>query len=177
MNKNYNIRLVVEPDMPKIQILAVETFFESFNDGAKSEDIQLYLQNEMSYQNLISEFNAKESNFIVIEDNKTKVLIGYMKINMISSYWGIHESNNNLLELERIYILSDYQSHGLGLKLIEFAKNFAKLQNINTMVLSFYDKNKRGLSFYEKNGFKVVTEHNFLLGKDNRNCLVMECNI
>lgn len=39
MNKNYNIRLVVEPDMPKIQILAVETFFESFNDGAKSEDI------------------------------------------------------------------------------------------------------------------------------------------
>lgn len=26
MNKNYNIRLVVEPDMPKIQILAVETF-------------------------------------------------------------------------------------------------------------------------------------------------------
>ena len=154
MNNNYNIRLVVEPDMPKIQILAVETFFESFNDGAKSEDIQLYLQND-----------------------KTKVLIGYMKINMISNYWGIHESNNNLLELERIYILSDYQSHGLGLKLIEFAKNFAKLQNINTMVLSVYDKNKRGLSFYEKNDFKVVTEHNFLLGKDNRNCLVMECNI
>ncbi|MBM7544896.1 ribosomal protein S18 acetylase RimI-like enzyme [Weissella beninensis] len=177
MNNNYNIRLVVEPDMPKIQILAVETFFESFNDGAKSEDIQLYLQNEMSYQNLISEFNAKESSFIVIEDNKTKVLIGYMKINMISSYWGIHESNNNLLEIERIYILSDYQSHGLGLKPIEFAKKFAKLQNINTMVLSVYDKNKRGLSFYEKNGFKVVTEHNFLLGKDNRNCLVMECSI
>ena len=61
MNNNYNIRLVVEPDMPRIQILAVETFFESFNDGAKSEDIQLYLQNKMSYQNLISEFNAQKS--------------------------------------------------------------------------------------------------------------------
>ncbi|RRG17430.1 N-acetyltransferase [Weissella viridescens] len=170
-NMQFEIRKAVPTDLEKLQILALETFFESFSSGASVNDIQTYLQNEMTLTKLENEFHQPNTIFLIMIDKQTNNFIGYTKFNIVNEYWGIMA--NGLLEIERLYILSAFQSKGLGYKLIQEAVRFAESNAISQIVLSVYDKNPRGIKFYQKNEFNVVTEHSFMLGDDKRNCLVM----
>ena len=53
--------------------------------------------------------------------------------------------------IEDLVILPEYRSAGIGTKLIEFVKNFAKSNNCYKIILNC-DKNL--ITFYEKNNFK-----------------------
>ena len=56
--------------------------------------------------------------------------------------------------IDELYIKKEYRSNGIGKKLIDYVKN-----QYDELSLNIFQKNSRGISFYLKNGFKIVEEN------------------
>ena len=60
--------------------------------------------------------------------------------------------DNNILEIESIYILDEYRGMGLGRQFMDFIKTYKPYDSIFLWVL---EVNTGARRFYEKNGFKI----------------------
>ena len=73
----------------------------------------------------------------------------YTNQNIIEGFIGI---NNNYIE--GIFVKSDSQNKGIGTALLNKAKEIK-----TNLTLSVYEKNKKAIKFYQKNGFTIVKEN------------------
>lgn len=64
---------------------------------------------------------------------------------------GIVRLNNN--EIEKLYVEPQFQSHGIGAKLLQFA-----VDTMNCDFLWALEYNKRAIAFYKKHGFQLTGE-------------------
>ena len=77
------------------------------------------------------------------------------------------------LEIERIYIASDFQEKGLGNYLMEKAISVASKRNKQYLWLGVWEKNEKAICFYKKNGFFEVGTHSFFMGDDEQTDYIM----
>ncbi|UNF35748.1 GNAT family N-acetyltransferase [Bartonella krasnovii] len=80
-------------------------------------------------------------------------------------------SDKDKAYLARLYVLPSYQRLGIGEKLLEQAIAINKIQG--RIHLKVNSENIKGLSFYEKLGFKRIGQ----LYEDGRTLLIMEKEI
>ena len=73
----------------------------------------------------------------------------YIDKNTIEGFIGI---NNNYIE--GIFIKEINQNKGIGTALLEKVKQLKP-----KLILNVYEKNKKAIKFYEKNGFKIIKEN------------------
>lgn len=73
----------------------------------------------------------------------------YIDKNTIEGFIGI---NNNYIE--GIFIKEINQNKGIGTVLLEKVKQLKP-----KLILNVYEKNKKAIKFYEKNGFKIIKEN------------------
>lgn len=55
-------------------------------------------------------------------------------------------------KIEGIFVKEEYQSSGIGRKLLDELKKSNK-----TLTLSVFQKNERAIKFYQKNGFNIIS--------------------
>ena len=60
-----------------------------------------------------------------------------------------------LLNINTLCIDEDFRGHGIGTRMLEFAKNIAREQNCTDMHLTVNPNNKNAIKVYEKFGMKV----------------------
>jgi ribosomal protein S18 acetylase RimI-like enzyme len=153
--------------------IAVRTFTESFSDQNSEEDMQLYLEQNLSLDKLEREMSDTFSVFYLGYYNA--LAVAYLKLNFDKSQTETHKADS--LEIERIYVLKEYKGKGIGKQLlgkaIEIAEN-AKLKNI---CLGVWEKNTEAIDFYRKHGFKAIGNHLFILGKDAQVDILMRLEI
>ncbi|SMK64655.1 GNAT family acetyltransferase [Enterococcus faecium] len=111
------------------------------------------------------ELAQSTSKFIGIKDHQ--ILIGYMKVN----------DEKDAIEIQRLYLLKDYQNKGLGQRLLDEANRYAKTKQKRYLRLTVYEKNHAGIRFYERHGFKKIGIKHFPLGKQDRICPILEKEI
>jgi ribosomal protein S18 acetylase RimI-like enzyme len=78
------------------------------------------------------------------------------------------------LEIERIYVLKEYQGKGIGNELLNLAKHIANQKNAPYIWLGVWEENKKAIAFYEKNGFITFDQHVFMVGEDRQIDLMMK---
>lgn len=110
MNNQITLAYLDYDDLDALQVVSVVSFYESFIDGADPLDMQGYLQTQLTTEILAQ----STSKFIGIKDHQ--ILIGYMKVN----------DEKDAIEIQRIYLLKDYQNKGLGQRLLDEANRYAK---------------------------------------------------
>lgn len=161
--------------MPKIKIKRVglddinalvdvsqRTFIKTFAEHNIAEDMHLYLSRNMSDGNIKAELENESSEFYFITvDND---VAGYLKITYNSGVDGLDESTN--VEIERIYILKDYQQLGLGRKLLEKAVTISREAGYDYIWLGVWEHNKNAIDFYKHLGFESFGKQPFQLGND-----------
>ena len=98
-------------------------------------------------------------------------IAGYLKLNEASSQTDINDSDS--LEIERIYVVSEYQGTGLGDFLIEKAIQKAIERNKKYAWLGVWEKNQKAIRFYQKNGFYEIGTHLFCMGNDEQTDYIM----
>ena len=76
-------------------------------------------------------------------------------------------------ELQRIYADRSYHGRGVGQALLETCLERARAWGCDVVWLGAWERNPRGLAFYEKWGFRRVGEHRFLVGTDSQRDHVM----
>ena len=125
------IRKLDITDLENLQKISITTFRETFEEVNSEEDMQKYLDENLSLERLKSELENPDSEFYFIE-NKNKNL-GYLKLN-----FGNAQTENfkkNYLEIERIYILKDFLGQKIGKILLNKAIEIGKKKNLEFLWL------------------------------------------
>ena len=137
------------------------------------EDMQKYLDENLSEEKLKSELENPNSEFYFAENDNQ--ILGYLKLNFGNAQ--TENQGNETLEIERIYVLKEFFPLKIGQVLFEKSLEIAKEKKLKFIWLGVWEENKRAIRFYEKNGFEIFGKHDFVLGKDVQTDLMMKLYI
>jgi ribosomal protein S18 acetylase RimI-like enzyme len=171
--KNIEINRVTLNMIDQLQKIGRKTFYETFSDGNTEENMKKYLEEELSIEKLTAEVNDKNSEFYFAKLNNN--VVGYLKLNFGQSQTELKE--DNVVEIERIYVLKEYHGKNVGQILYEKAIQIASQLNANYIWLGVWEQNPRAINFYKKNGFIEFDKHIFKLGKDEQTDIMMKLQL
>ena len=114
-----------------------------------------YLDTAYNKEKLYEELCNPDSSFFFIYVDES--LAGYLKTNEYPSQTDINDIDS--LELERIYILKEFQGAGLGQDLLEHTISIATEHGKKYIWLGVWEHNERAKHFYQKNGFYRIGAH------------------
>lgn len=160
---------VTTDDIKELQTISFRTFDDTFREMNHPDNLKDYLNKAFTYDKLQRELEHPNSYFYFLYDNDE--VVGYLKLNVGSAQ--TEDIASDSLEIERLYILKNYQNYGYGKKLMNFAINFAVDENKKSVWLGVWEKNKKAIEFYKHSGFKKVTEHKFQMGDETQTDIIM----
>jgi len=170
MEKDIKIIKASVSDLKALQKIGKQTFFETFADSNTDDDMQKYLKQKFSENQLTQELNNPHSAFyFAIIGDKT---VGYLKVNWLMAQTEKHDML--ALELERIYVLNGFQGKKIGQLLHDKALSIAKNQKSKYLWLGVWEHNPKAIRFYEKNGFVAFDKHIFIVGVDKQTDILMK---
>jgi ribosomal protein S18 acetylase RimI-like enzyme len=159
--------------LAQLQAIGRQTFTETFSSTNSEENLNAYLQYGFSTAKLTAELNNPNSEFYFATLNDK--VIGYLKIN-----FGIAQTelqDPKAMEVERIYVLGEFQSKKVGQLLFEKALAIAKNKKLDFVWLGVWEENHRAIRFYSKNGFVAFDSHIFLMGNDKQTDILMKLQL
>jgi ribosomal protein S18 acetylase RimI-like enzyme len=180
-------------DLEILRELGIATFMESFAADNTEENMNMYLAQAFPKARILAEINDPRSAFYLARIEEKA--IGYLKLQLSEENFKLNEegenssesvetrirasdhlklSGNSDLEIERIYVLKEYHGTGIGQALLDFALDFAQTEGCGRVWLGVWEHNPRAIRFYEKNGFRAFGSHEFVLGLDRQNDILME---
>lgn len=172
-NSSIEIKKVSLNEIKQLQQLSRQTFAETFSADNSEENMEAYLDNELSIEKLETELSGKNSEFyFAMLDTR---VIGYLKINFGDAQTEIQDEN--ALEIERIYVLQEFQGKNAGQLLYRKALDISRDRKLDYIWLGVWEKNIRAIRFYEKNGFTEFDKHIFKLGKDEQTDIMMKLQL
>lgn len=156
-------------DLPRLREISIETFTDTFKDQNSPENLKAYLEKAFNTEQLEKEWahSSSEFYFVYFYDE----LAGLLKVNMNDAQ--TEPMGNDSLEIERIYIRSQFQRKGLGQYLINQAMEIAKTHNKKRLWLGVWEKNENAICFYEKLGFVQTGAHSFYMGDEEQTDFIM----
>jgi ribosomal protein S18 acetylase RimI-like enzyme len=157
-------------DLPALQQIAKETFFETFREANTEADMNKYLNENFTETKIEQELNNPESTFCIAWEEE--IPIGYLKVNFAYAQTELQDESS--LEIERIYVKSAYHGQKVGQLLYEKALEIAQEHRKSYIWLGVWEKNPKAIRFYEKNGFVAFDKHIFKFGEDEQTDVMMK---
>lgn len=171
--QHIKIRKITIKDITELQKIGKQTFHETFASGNSEENMQKYLDERFSIEKMTAELNDKNAMFYFAQlENK---IVGYLKINFGDSQTELKDDKS--LEIERIYVLKEFQGKKIGQIIYDKAIEIAKQKNADYIWLGVWEENPRAIRFYEKNGFVTFDKHIFRLGNDEQTDIMMKLDL
>jgi diamine N-acetyltransferase len=158
------------PQLAVIRALSITTFYDTFAQQNTAVDMEAYLQNALSEQQLSVELQQTDTTFYIAYDGDTAV--GYAKVRTSPAPEGVHATNP--LEIERLYALHTYHGAGVGQALMQQCMEHAVANHNDAVWLGVWEHNPRAIRFYEKWGFVAFGTHPFVLGTDVQTDVLMQ---
>lgn len=144
--------------------MARETFTEAFASMNDPQDFQDYLNKAFNPDQMRKEMLTSGSEFRLLYEND--ILTGYFKTNLDNAQSDLKDPQ--AMELERIYVLSQYQGWGHGAFMLDSAKKLALSYRKSYIWLGVWKENPEAVRFYESHGFRIFGEHPYYIGKDRQ---------
>ena len=167
------IELINHSHIAALQQIGRQTFSETFAESNSAQNMAKYLEEAYSFEKLNEELNNPNSFFYFAMLDKK--VIGYLKLNMGVSQTELKD--NDALEIERIYVLNDFNGKKVGQLLFDKTIEIAKAQQVAYVWLGVWEENKRALQFYTKNGFIEFDQHVFMLGDEAQTDIMMKLEL
>jgi len=167
------IRQISLIDLPALQTISRKTFVETFAVGNSEENLANYLAEGFSAEKLSAELENKNSQFYFAETDGR--VLGYLKVNTGKAQ--SEQQNPDALEIERIYVLQEFQGKEVGLALYVKALSIAQELKAPYIWLGVWEHNPRAIRFYEKQGFVKFDKHIFQLGDDAQTDILMKLSL
>ena len=156
-------------DIHTLQEISYETFNEAFKDQNSPENMKAYLEKAFNLEQVKIEMSHRSSHFYFVYVHDA--VAGYLKVNTGDAQ--SEEMGDEALEIERLYIKSRFQKHGLGKYLLKKAEEIATEQQLKNIWLGVWEKNENAIAFYKKMGFVEVGAHSFFMGDEEQTDLIM----
>jgi len=157
-------------DVTGLEQISKKTYSDTFSKDNSPENMWAYLESSFSEEKLLEELKESNSEFYFAKiSHKT---IGYFKINFGDAQTDLHD--HNALELERIYVIKEFQGKKNGQKLLDKVLGIANKNQMDYLWLGVWEKNEGAIRFYERNGFNVTGSHPFRMGDEIQTDLIMK---
>lgn len=160
-------------EVQDLQKIGRQTFTETFAEHNSDQNLADYLDESFATNKLTKELNNPDSNFYFAYVGN--VLAGYLKINFGDAQTEIIEES--AMEIERIYVLKEFQGQKVGQALFQKALDVAAETSCSHIWLGVWEKNHKALNFYRKNGFEEFDQHIFRIGDDEQTDFLMKRTI
>lgn len=149
-------------EIAALKAFAERTFRDAWQAMNEEADFELYCREAFSMEKFEEEFAVDEAEFYQVE--QAGQIIAYLKLNLHTppGNW----AEGAALQIERIYVLQNIQSKGLGQQLLHFSEQRAKETGAEWVWLSVWKVAPRSIAFYEKNGYTIFGEEVFMIGSD-----------
>jgi len=168
-----NIRKATFEDTELLLAIGRQTFFEKFTENNSKENMLQYASEAYTLEKIAGEVNDPNSQFYLASLNNQTV--GYLKINFGEAQTELQDPE--ALELERIYVLKEFQGRKFGQQLFDKTLEIAKQAKRNYLWLGVWEENTGAIKFYEKNGLKAFSKHVFMLGNDAQTDIMMKLDL
>jgi ribosomal protein S18 acetylase RimI-like enzyme len=168
MEHNIQIRTAICSDIHLLCHLSTVTFIETYGEENTPENLQAHLAEKFNHAQLLSEFNTEGTTFLIAFQDQEAVGYAKMQINIKE------QTDQNALEIERIYLKNEYHGKGLGATLISKCIEIASLQQFSIIWLGVWEYNAKAITFYKKQGFEIFGSHIFQLGDEAQTDLLMK---
>ena len=165
------IRLAKKEDAQFIALLGRVTFTETFGHFFRDpQDLRDYYDRTFTVQKI--EDGIEKPNNIFWIAFVDRLPVGYAKLKLHSNSEFI--GSTDVCQLQKIYVLKDFLSMGIGFQLQASLLKKAKELNFIDVWLSVLNSNERAISFYQKTGFETIGHHDFQIGKENFEFIAMK---
>jgi len=165
-----SIRKAKIADADVLLSFSKQTFYEFFAHLNEPANMEAYSSVAFTQQNMLAQLNNPDSFFYFAVDKDD--ILGYIKINFNDAQTEFQDKN--ALEIERIYVSGEHHGKHIGKQLLTFAIDIARTQQLYYVWLGVWEHNAKAIGFYQHNGFKVFSSHEFLLGDDRQTDLLMK---
>lgn len=171
---DYKIIRAKPGDYKLIAALGARTFYETWRPVNSEEDMQVYIKRSFEPQIIKSELENDSVNTFLIAFGENKE-IGYVKMRNDRVYDDF--KNEAALEIERIYVLKEWQDKKAGKALMDESISLALKNDYKWLWLGVNVDNHKAINFYKKYGFTVFGEKSFQLGAAVDTDFLMKLNL
>lgn len=155
-------------DIDSIREVALVSFVETYQSFISPEQIEYMLDWMYSVDSLNKQFDEGYKFYMLYYNG---VAVGYI---------GLHPKEENVIYLERLYLLQSHQGLGLGSVMMDFACKQAKVLNSDACRIELnVNRNNRAVEYYRHLGFGVATQGDYIIDGTEfiRNDYIMFKNI
>jgi ribosomal protein S18 acetylase RimI-like enzyme len=171
--KEVEFCLCTAADIDQLIEIGIETSRDTF-DGMTGADVMAgYLAEAFNEQKIGGELANRDSRFIFLHVGGD--LAGYLKVNENEAQNDLREPTG--LEIERIYLRRRFQGQGLGRALLERELQIAREKQKTCVWLGVWERNEKGIDFYERMGFRKAGTHDFFMGTERQTDFVMRMDL
>jgi ribosomal protein S18 acetylase RimI-like enzyme len=168
MNLTYEKCTIADLDV--LVNISRDTFVTAFEKDNNPEDFWNYINKAFNENAMVEQLlNVNSAFYFVYLKN---VLVGYLKLNKNQAQ--TEKFAKRSMELERIYVLKDFQNQGIGKLMLLKAIDIGKQTKATFLWLGVWQENKNAVRFYESHGFKIFGSHPYYLGNDKQTDWLMK---
>lgn len=157
-----SLRLATIHDAHDLAELGRTTFIETFGHQYTPEDLNAFLERVFSVDSVRSDMEIPGMAICVAMDDSSK-FIGYCKIGPVKV--PVVPKVLPAWELRQLYLLKTHQSQGIGSKLIRWAMDEFEQRAAASVYISVWSENTGARKLYERFGFQVVGNYQFMVGE------------
>ncbi|MES2265778.1 MAG: GNAT family N-acetyltransferase [Bacteroidota bacterium] len=173
MPHNIQIKAVSIDDAATLLELSRKTFFDAFLPTNSLEAMEAYAAKAFTPEKFEQELNNPNSNFFfALVDG---IIAGFIKLNYNTAQTELQDPE--ALEVERIYLLNDFQGREVGKQLMDFAIQTAVDKKLKFIWLGVWEHNTKAIKFYQNKGFEQFGSHPFMLGNDQQTDILMRLEL
>jgi len=156
-----------------LAVISRKTFVDAFEKDNSPEDFKHYLDEAFDKEVLKRQLANNDSSFyFVFADG---ALAGYFKLNRNQAQTDLKLPES--IELERIYVLQDFQGNNIGQWMLNEIKKISIERQKEFIWLGVWENNLKAISFYNKNGFVKFGMHPYYVGNDKQMDWLMRCDL
>lgn len=140
-----NIKKCSVNDLKQIKHISELTYKKTFSHLNTQENMSSYIEQAFNLQTLKEEIENPNSTFYIayVENN----IAGYLKINEDDAQTDINDCES--IEIQRIFILEEFQGKGIGKLFINHVYKIAKEKQKSYIWLGVWEHNQKAISFYK----------------------------
>lgn len=166
--------VAISPDeVDALRELALSIFYASFSHNNSPANMAAYTGKAYSRDQLLSELKGSRSEHYFLKDGDNP--IGFLKLNLSGAQSDLNDPNS--LEIQRIYVDMAYQNKGLGAMLLKKAMERARELQLQYVWLGVWEHNPDAIRFYERHGFHIFGNHQFIMGDEVQTDILMKIDV
>lgn len=168
-NSTIHLRNAKAEDIAALCALAGKAFRDAYTGKMPEEDLQAYIIKAFSQAQVFAEWQDAGNTFLLAFDGQE--LAGYAKIN--TNPRPERQETDQYIELERLYLLTQFQGRQIGTVLMEHSIRHATGLGYTALWLNVWEHNTAAIKFYQRWNFEFIDWTIMLRGNDPQKALWM----